>query len=350
MFFARAGYTGSQAYSPVIWSGDPAASFDDAKGLPANVRSGINAGLSGIPFWGSDISGYSCVNDPPADKEVYLRWAEFGALSTDMHDENACAGGTQPKWTLWSDAETTTVYGDLARLHTRLYPYLYAAAKVATETGLPVMRHPMLVNPREPEAWKSEFDYWFGPALFVAPVVRRGAVTREVWLPPGRWIDWYSLEPLAGGARVTRPAPIAKLPLFLRSGGIVPLLDPRVQTLARATATDVVDLEDVTGIYDVRAAIDVTAGAGTITLTDGNKLDVALAAGAVTLPAGLAVATSEAELSTCAACGLIEPVAGVQRVRISKLLGGNDTTTAGALTLTYTGLGARIRWDVAVLP
>ena len=91
MFFARAGYAGTQAVAPVIWSGDPAASFDDEKGLPAQVRAGINAGLSGMPFWGSDISGYACLNDPPPDKEVYLRWAEFGALSSDMHDENACA-------------------------------------------------------------------------------------------------------------------------------------------------------------------------------------------------------------------------------------------------------------------
>ncbi len=59
MYFARAGYTGTQAYVPVHWSGDPDASFDDAKGLPAQIRAGINAGLSGIPFWGSDISGYT---------------------------------------------------------------------------------------------------------------------------------------------------------------------------------------------------------------------------------------------------------------------------------------------------
>ncbi len=137
MFFARAGGVGTQAVAPVVWSGDPSASFDDVKGLPANVRAGLTAGMTGIAFWGSDISGYTCLNDPPADKEVYLRWAEFGALSTDMHDENACSqapAGAPPKWTLWSDAETTQVYGQYASLHTRLLPYTYAAALEAVQT------------------------------------------------------------------------------------------------------------------------------------------------------------------------------------------------------------------------
>ena len=150
MFFARAGGVGTQAYAPVVWSGDPSASFDPVKGLPANVRAGINAGLSGIAFWGSDISGYTCLNDPPADKEVYLRWAEFGALSSDMHDENACSQAppsAPPKWTLWSDAETTTVYGQYASLHTRLLPYTYAAAQQAVHTGIPIMRHAILTYP-----------------------------------------------------------------------------------------------------------------------------------------------------------------------------------------------------------
>ncbi len=107
LYFVRAGYTGTQAVTPMVWSGDPSAAFDEARGLPSSVRAGLNAGLSGVPFWGSDISGYTCLFVPPADKEVYLRWAEFGALSPDMHDEDACEGapeGSPPKWTLWSDA------------------------------------------------------------------------------------------------------------------------------------------------------------------------------------------------------------------------------------------------------
>ena len=353
MYFARAGYTGTQAYIPVHWSGDPDASFDDAKGLPSQIRAGINAGLSGIPFWGSDVSGYTCLNNPPADKEVFLRWVEFGALSSDMHEENACSGGTtsHPKWTLWSDEETTQVYGDYARLHTRLFPYLYAAAKEATETGLPVMRHPVLVDPTAPEAYDVKLEYFFGPSLYVAPVARRGDITRELWLPTGRWVDWWNLDPLSSGP-IARDAPLDTLPLFLKSGGIVALLDPSIQTLAPATDPSVVTLEKVAGVLDVRAAIDSETASGTATLVDGTRFDVSFAGGAITLPTGVTQAANEAELSTCSNCGLIDALpSGVQRVRISTASESQGNASAGALTVTHASpASTRIRWDVAVLP
>lgn len=354
MFFARAGWAGTQARVPVVWSGDPAASYDDAKGLPAQVRAGLNAGISGLPYWGSDISGYSCNVDPPPDKELYLRWAEFGAFSTDMHDENACAAkpaGAPDKWTLWSDAETTKVYGDYARLHTRLNPYLYAAAKEAADTGFPVMRHPVLVHPDRAEAFAVEHEYYFGPALYVAPVVRRGAVKRELWLPPGTWFDWWTLQSLEGGKRVTRDAPLATLPLFLRSGGVVAMLDPSIETLAPETSPDVVGPADVAGVLDVRAALDVATGRGHAELVGGTALDLTLAAGAVALPAGFAPAANEAELATCTSCGLVDPLlGGTTRVRVSGASSSDESLAAGALTLHHHGVDAvRVRWDVAVL-
>lgn len=355
MFFARAGYAGIQAYAPVIWSGDPAASFDDEKGLPAQVRAGINAGLSGVAFWGSDISGYSCLNDPPPDKEVYLRWAAFGALSSDMHDENACAqkpASAPPKWTLWNDAETTQVYGDYARLHTRLFPYLYAAAREATLTGLPVIRHPILMHPGEAAATAVDLEYYYGPSLYVAPVVRRGAVSRDLWLPPGKWIDWWTLAPVAGGAKITRDAPLHEIPLYLRSGGIVAMLDPSVETLAPHAAAGVVGLADVAGVYDVRAAIDPGAGTGRAELTDGTVFDMALGPGSITLPTTVSPAADEGALATCSACGLVEALpGGATRVRIS-VAGTNDAVHhAGALTLHHHAVGpVRIRWDVVAAP
>ncbi|MCC6522138.1 MAG: glycoside hydrolase family 31 protein [Polyangiaceae bacterium] len=353
MYFARAGYTGAQQYAPVTWSGDPAASFDDAKGLPANLRAGINAGLTGFPFWGSDISGYTC-NQDVADKEVYLRWAELGALSSDMHDENACSNappGAPPKWTLWSDQETIDVYGRYARLHTRLFPYLYAAAEEATLTGIPVMRHPVLYYPAEAGARAVELEYFFGPSLYVAPVVRRDAVTRELWLPPGLWVDWWTNEVVNGGSVVTRPAPLDTLPMLLRSGGIVALLDPSVETLAPRTAPGVVSLYDVLDVLDVRAAIDPAVGSGHAALVDGSVLDVALSAGAVALPTGFTLAADDAELASCTGCGRIDALpGGAERVRLTGALATEETLVAGGLVVRRHGVTAqRMRWDVVVV-
>lgn len=356
MYFARAGWAGSQKYAPVIWSGDPAASFDDAKGLPSQVRAGVNAGLSGIPVWGSDIGGYSCNADPPGDKEVLLRWVEFGALSSDMHDENACAGapvGTPPKWTIWRDSESTEVYGRYARLHTRLFPYLYAAAQQATVDGMPVMRHPFLVHPTEKDALAVDLEYYFGPSLYVAPVVRRGATSRTFWLPPGRWVDWWSLAEATGGAKVTRDAPLDVLPLYLRSGGIVPMLDASIETLAPATRPEVVTLDKVEGALDVRAAIDAKTGKGSLTLVDGTRFSLErTGADAIVLPAGLTPAT-EAELATCASCGRVDALpGGAVRVRWNSAAAVASDLSGGGLTLSHAAApkAARMRWDVVVLP
>ena len=362
MFYARAGYTGTQAIVPVVWSGDPSASFDDGKGLPANVRAGINAGLSGIPFWGSDISGYTCLNDPPPDKELYLRWAEFGALSSDMHDENACAQKPKDapeKWTIWSDAETTDVYARYASLHTRLNPYLYAAGKEAEELGLPVIRHPLLMNPTSPDALSSELEYWFGPSLYVAPVVRRGERARTFWLPPGTWFDWWTMAPTTGNAKVTRDAPLDLLPMYLRSGGIVAMLDPSVETLAPDLRDDVVSMDDMAGILDVRAGIDLgadatgTAGAGSTRLVDGTTFYLLLSPGAVALPASFTLAPDEATLAKCDDCGRIDDLpGGAKRVRITTKKTIDSALTAGALLLRASRppRPTKFRWDVAVVP
>jgi hypothetical protein len=203
-----------------------------------------------------------------------------------------------------------------------------------------------------PEAGAVELEYYYGPSLYVAPVVRRGATSRSLWLPPGRWIDWWTLAPLDGGQMITREAPLDVIPLYLRSGGIVALLDPSIETLAPEQRDDIVGLADVAGVLDVRAAIDAATGTGGTTLADGTVLDLSLGAGPVALPADFTVAADEAALSTCAACGLIEPLAGGgTRVRLSTASEVDGAHQAGALTLHHhAGAGLRARWDVVVLP
>lgn len=356
MYFARSGAAGTQAFAPVVWSGDPDGSFDEAKGLPAQLRGGVNAGLSGIAFWGSDISGYTCVNDPPPNKELYLRWAEFGALSSDMHDENACAqkpADAPPKWTLFSDAETTSVYARYASLHTRLNPYLMMAAQEAVARGLPVMRHPLLMNPETPQAWSETIDYWFGPSLYAAPVVHRGETSREAWLPPGTWFDWWTMAPIAGGTTVTRDAPLDVLPLWIKSGAIVPMLDPAVETLAPDTSPDVISADDRRGILDVRAAIDGKTGIGTARMIDGTTFYVQLTGAAVALPPTFTTVTDASKLATCDDCGTIDAIAGgATRVRVTTKPTKEESIVAGGLILRVgrAPVATRFRWDVAVAP
>ncbi len=228
LFFVRSGYAGTQAYVPAVWGGDAEATFDTTQGIPSVVRGGVNLSMSGVPYWGSDGTGFKCLTSFPHDKEMFLRWVEIMAASPMMMEDNACSNpiqGTQPKWSLWSDAETTTTYARWARLHTRLAPYFWALAERAHSAGTPLTMHPFLLFPDAPQAWSIEDAYYLGPALYVWPVVARGGTEKHGWMPPGRYVDLNDFRVYAGGAEVSVPAPLDDLPIFLVEGQIVPMLE-----------------------------------------------------------------------------------------------------------------------------
>ncbi len=347
LFFVRSGYTGTQQWVPAVWSGDPEATFDETQGLPSVVRGGLNLGMSGVPLWGSDVTGFKCITDFPNDKEMYLRWAELGAVSPIMMEQNACANplGRRQKWKLWNDAETIAVYSDMARLHTRLLPYFEVLAREANRTGAPIMRHAFLHHPREPEAWKAESSFYLGASLWAAPVVERGATTKETWLPPGKWVDLVDHAAYDGGRRVTLPAPLGRLPLLLGDGGIVPMLDPSIETLAPATEPGIVTLDQLKDRLDVLVALSAGREAK-IVLADGTEL-VARRAAASAPPSTLPAVAPDA-LSACEAGCVNESIeGGVERVRLTTPLAEAHAITHGDLTLEVRGsMPRRIRWDV----
>jgi alpha-glucosidase (family GH31 glycosyl hydrolase) len=347
LFFVRSGYTGTQRWVPAVWSGDPEATFDETQGLPAMLRGGLNLGMVGVPLWGSDVTGFKCITDFPYDKEMYLRWAEVGAVSPIMMEQNACANplGRREKWKLWSDDETIAVYGDMARLHTRLMPYFEVLAREANRSGVPIMRHPFLHHPREPEAWKTESSFYLGPSLWAAPVVERGVTTKDTWLPPGRWVDLADHAVYDGGRRVVLPAPLARLPLLLKDGGIVPLLDPSIETLAPATEPSVVSLERVKDRLDVIVALSPGREAR-IVLADGTEL-VARRVAASGAPSALPEVEPDALASCDKGCVNASVEGGVDRLRVTTPLASDHSVTHGDVTLDVHGPAARrVRWDI----
>src|SRR5262249_25028367 len=104
--FVRSGYTGANQYSPQVWSGDPAPSFEHAERVPAMLRAGVNRGSAGGPHRGGDIGGCHCFADgeAAADGELVTRWIQVGALEPDMHDEDACVGGGA-KASIWTSTD-----------------------------------------------------------------------------------------------------------------------------------------------------------------------------------------------------------------------------------------------------
>jgi alpha-D-xyloside xylohydrolase len=259
-------------------------------------------------------------------------------------EQNACSSPLTPKrkWKLWDDDQTVDVYGAMSRLHTRLAPYFEMLAVHAHGTGIPIMRHPFLLHPREPEAWRTESAFYLGPSLYTAPVVERGARTKDVWLPPGKWIDLVDLVVYEGGRRVTIPAPLEKLPLLLADGGIVPMLDASIETLAPATDASVVTPETVADRLDVVVALSAGRDARLV-LADGTEL-VARRLSARAAPSGLPAGDPQACTDGC-----VEDTPG--RVRLSTPLVDTHDVAHDDLVLTARGPRVRrVRWDVFRLP
>lgn len=357
--FMRSGYTGASAFMPMTWSGDPAASFEDSDGLPSVVRAGINLGISGVPNYGSDIGGYHCIADGPgaANAELMIRWVQHAAFTPNMQDQDACVGAPKKrkKASLWTHPEVMDAYRRYARLHTRLFPYLYTLSKAAHRTGAPIMRHLFLEHPNEPDLASVDDAYYLGPALLVAPVVKRGQREKTLQLPAATFVDWSTgalirgerpnsertRDRVHGDGLVALPAPLDSIPLLLRTGHLVALLDDTIDTLSGASDGATVTLSHVADVYDVKGALEQGQRAS-FRVHDGTSLGATLD-GAINVSALGARANEPDLLRTCEHCYLWTQAApSVTRLQVSTT---RKNVTAGGLKLRSDG-PRRIRWDL----
>ncbi len=244
----RCAYAGQQRTGSFCWSGDVLSTWD---ALRRQLPAGVNFGLSGIPFWNTDIGGFFGDKEfhggvtEPGFRELYVRWLQFGVFMPMMRSH-----GTNYPREIWQMGEP----GDWAfdavargiRLRYRLLPYIYSQAGLTARHGGSMMR-PATDGPGTGAVADDEF--LFGDALLVAPVteaqyVRKGTADfskpglRDVTLPKGVWFDYYT-EKTAGGS-FRRETPIDLVPFYVRGGSTLPL-GPDVQ-YASEKAWDPLDL------------------------------------------------------------------------------------------------------------
>jgi alpha-glucosidase/alpha-D-xyloside xylohydrolase len=236
----RNGYAGMQRYAPFLWSGDVYSTWET---LRAHVPIAVNTGLTGIPYWGTDIGGF--VPTKELTGELYVRWFQFGAFCPLFRSHGRTWKLRLP-WG-WNTGELgpneIRTYGDAtnpdpAELHNtavepicrkylelryRMLPYLYSAVRETCTTGLPVMRALWLHHPDDPQAVARGDEYLWGRDILVAPVTQKGASSRTVYLPRGTWHDFWTGERLEGGREVLKAVDLETTPLYVRAGAIVPL-------------------------------------------------------------------------------------------------------------------------------
>jgi alpha-D-xyloside xylohydrolase len=230
--FARSGFAGSQAF-PGYWAGDNEPNFGD-NGLPGVIVAGQSAAMSGFSIWGHDVGGYQDTNFSVSPPNLFMRWTQFGCFSPIMQMHRQVTKELQYPWRFGDQALKNYVF--FAKLHVRLFPYLYTYATQASVTGMPIIRPLVLMAQNDANTFGLEHVYLFGNELLVAPMVTPNSNTRGVYLPAGStWIDFWNHERHAGGQTIQwTNANQSQLPLFVRQGAIVPMLLAEVQTLCSA--------------------------------------------------------------------------------------------------------------------
>ena len=226
----RSAWSGSQKYGAVLWSGDIPATYPS---LRAQITAGLNVALSGVPWWATDIGGFSGGDpDDPEYRELIVRWFQYGAFCPifRLHGFREPrppfgldqTGGHNEVWSFGQEAYDCIA--GMLFLRERLRPYIMEQMAAAHTTGMPPMR-PLLVDfPGDPAAWNVPDEFMFGPSLLVAPVAWHRAREREVYLPAGsRWTDAWTGAACGGGETVHVEAPLDRIPLFLRDGAALPI-------------------------------------------------------------------------------------------------------------------------------
>lgn len=209
----RSGFAGIQRYGVITWSGDVGKSFG---GLAIQIPMLLNMGMSGLAYHNSDIGGFCCGTTTP---ELYVRWMQYGTFCpvTRAH------GVGQPTEPWGFGAEAENISKKFIELRYQLLPYIYTMAYENYKTGLPLARPLLFDNPNDVNLQNESASYLWGNKFLVSPVVQAGQINKNVYLPSGKWVDFWTDQMFTGGQSVNVSAPLEKMPLFVKSGSIIPM-------------------------------------------------------------------------------------------------------------------------------
>lgn len=225
VFFNRSGNLGTASQSPLIWTGDQVMTFWKNSGLPASICGSVSLGFCGIGHVHSDIGGEFGMLWFKRNKELFMRWTEYAAFTPVMrgHEDKGNSG-----WTYDTDKETLAHFAKFSRIHRALSEYFMNCEEDYQTKGLPFMRHPYIhyENDRALHTKRqryTQYQYLLGRDILVAPVYKKGAQRRKVFLPDDCWVHLWSGKEYTKRGEYTINAPMGEIPIFVRKSS--PVLD-----------------------------------------------------------------------------------------------------------------------------
>ncbi|MEX2123760.1 MAG: TIM-barrel domain-containing protein [Woeseia sp.] len=243
----RNGHLGIARWGGWMWSGDTDSAW---RTLEAQVRVGLNHSLSVSPYWGSDIGGF--YPNEELTGELYLRWFQFAAFTPSfrahgktwwtrlpwgfgLEEMGPREHSSNPLDSELNNPVVESIARKYAELRYQMLPYNYTLTWQARDSGMPLMRALWLHYPEDRIAAGIGSEYLWGRDLLIAPVMTKGTMARDVYLPKGLWYDWWTGEKHAGGKTTTKIVDLETMPIYARAGAIIPL-DPLRQYIAQRVA------------------------------------------------------------------------------------------------------------------
>jgi alpha-glucosidase (family GH31 glycosyl hydrolase) len=218
-FFTRSGYSGlpgSTAYEGGNFPGDETTDWSHASGLASLTSDMLGRAVDGAFGYGTDIGGYFDYTSPPTTKELFLRWAEWAALSPIFRLHGSGRSGTHTPWSY--DSQTVQIYDSLSRLHLAAVPLILKLWREGEKSGIPPTRPLWLQYPSERATYEQDQEWLLGPNVLVAPVVTNGATSRGVYFPRGCWQSTVTGLRYQGPESRNVSAPLSALPYFFTCG------------------------------------------------------------------------------------------------------------------------------------
>lgn len=209
----RSGFAGVQRWSSV-WMGDNQSLWDY---LETSLPMLCNMSLSGVAFVGCDIGGFA----GNATAELFARWMQVGMLYPLMRGHSAMSTARHEPWVFGERVEK--ICREYINLRYQLLPYIYTLFWQAATTGAPILRPLLYDFPNDPKTYTLYDQVLLGPSLMAAPIYRPGIEHRAVYLPEGVWYDWWSGDRYEGPTHILAHAPLERMPLYVRSGAIIPM-------------------------------------------------------------------------------------------------------------------------------
>ena len=213
----RSGYSGSQHFGIIPWSGDVSRSWE---GLQSQPEIALGMGMQGIGYMHSDLGGFA---GDYFDNNLYLRWLQYGVFQPIFrpHAHEAVASEVAYK-----DVDTKAKAKKLVELRYQMLPYNYTLAFENSQKGTPLMRPLLFEEPQNSALWNTTSTYLWGPNFLVTPITQPNTKTTTVYFPKANsWYDWYSNERIAGGTQQEVTVADDHLPVYVRGGSFIPMIN-----------------------------------------------------------------------------------------------------------------------------